>query len=243
MLADMSMARVKELSLPGVSQRYWKSADVLLVLDNGVAIRCHSQILSLHSAVFCNMLEDLGSQHNPKTPLPHFTEIPLPHFTEVECSAVLTDLYRHGASSSCGALQHSAQGAAIAVGRFAHTYDAPLALQRVQVYLRALMSARFRSKDSAELTGETCDEHVLAWAVMADKYDLHQLCGHCERAMVMHWDHFQDKTKLIDQLSSGALQRVAKGLSATVSANYGRICSIQKYPSVEHFITWRQQKQ
>ena len=54
--------------------------------------RCHSQILSLHSAVICDMLEDLGSQHRPsrlKTLLPHFTEIPLPDFTEAECSAVL----------------------------------------------------------------------------------------------------------------------------------------------------------
>ena len=71
-------------------------------------------------------------------------------------------------------------------------YDAPQALQRVQVYLTAFMSACFESKDPAELTGETCAEVVLAWAVMADKFDMHELCGHCERAMVMHWDQFQD---------------------------------------------------
>ena len=236
---------MKQLSLPGVSQRYWKSADVLIVLDNGVAFRCHSQILSLHSAVLCNMLEDLGSQHYPrvKTLLPQFTEIPLPHFTEAECIAVLTYLYLHGVPGRCAAFEHSAHYAAVAVGRFAHIYDAPHALQRVQVDLTAFMSGRFKSKDSAELTGQTCDENVLTWAVSADKYDMYELCGHCERPMVMHWDHFQDKHKLVDQLSSGALHRIARGLNAVVSANYGRTCSDQKYPSVHDFIAWKQEKQ
>ena len=80
------------------------------------------------------------------------------------------------------------------------------------------MSARFKSKDSVELTGVTCDKAVLAWAVMADNFDMQELCGQCERAMVMHWETFQDQSELIDQLSSGALQRIAKGLNAIVLA-------------------------
>ena len=40
--------------------------------------------------------------------------------------------------------------------------------------------------------------------------------------MMIHWDHFQDNSKLVDQLSSGALQRIARGLNATVSASCGR---------------------
>ena len=34
---------------------------------------------------------------------------------------------------------------------------------------------------------------VLEWAIMADKYDMQELCGHCERAMAMHWN-FQGQT-------------------------------------------------
>ena len=60
----VGMDDVKQLSLPNVSGDFMKSADVLLVLDDGTAIPCHSQILSLHSAVLCNMLADLASQQS-----------------------------------------------------------------------------------------------------------------------------------------------------------------------------------
>ena len=57
----ISMVNTKQLSLPNVSEAFMKTADVLLVLDDGLAILCHSQMLSLHSAVLCNMLADLAA--------------------------------------------------------------------------------------------------------------------------------------------------------------------------------------
>ena len=91
---------------------------------------------------------------------------------------------------------------------------------------------------------------------MADKFDMHELCGHCERAMVMYWESFQDKPHLVDQLSRGALQRTAKGLnwtllastehpSGNVSCSYkepGKYYTPQRYPTVQDVIAWRQQK-
>ena len=55
-------------------RRFNKAADVLLILDGGAAILCHSQILAMHSAVFCDMRSDLV-QHEGKV------RIPLPDFT------------------------------------------------------------------------------------------------------------------------------------------------------------------
>ena len=45
------MENVKQVSLPDVTEAFTKSADALLDLDDGIAIQCHSQILSMHSAV------------------------------------------------------------------------------------------------------------------------------------------------------------------------------------------------
>lgn len=80
---------IKRLALPDVSEDFMDSADVLLVLDDGVAIPRHSQILSLHSAVLRNMLADLpaGQRSGP------LIEVPLPNFREAQCSAVLVYLY------------------------------------------------------------------------------------------------------------------------------------------------------
>ena len=264
LLTSVSMATVKQWSSPNVSNRFMKCADVLLVLDDGVAIPCHSQILSLHSAVMSKMFEDLASQPNQTV------KIPLADFTEAQCVALLAYLYSHGVCSKGAAFDShdaAAHDAAVAVARFAHTYDAPHALHHVHVYLSAFMDARFTGKDCAGLTGETCDKVVLAWAVMADKLDMHDLCGHCERAMVMYWESFQDKPALLEQLSSGALQRIAKELNKSLTAPAvhqwssaasgfdayltvtnrpaeGMIkCSKQGYPGVREFIAWRRQKQ
>ena len=212
----MSTENTKQLTLPIVSKAFMDIADVLLVLDDGVAMPCHSQTLSMHSAVLCNMLADLAGQRNEKI------RIPLAGFTEAQCSALLKYLYSHGMSCSGAAFEsHDAADlvAAIVVARFAHTYNAPHALQHVQVYLTAFMKACFMCKNSSGLIEETSMKNVLTWAVMADKFDMHELCGHCERAMVMYWDTFQDKPDLLDQLSSGALQRIAKGLNGTLVAS------------------------
>ena len=89
----------KQLSLPNVSE-YMKCADVQLILDNRVAIPCHSQILSLHSAVLRNMLADLpASQHSERV------KLPLPDFTEAQCSAVLAHLYCNGVSNNGAAFK------------------------------------------------------------------------------------------------------------------------------------------
>ena len=80
------MENVKQWSLTNASQRFLNSADVLLVLDNGVAYPCHSQILSLRSAIICKMLEDLAIQHEQ-----HDKKVrtPLADFTEAQCSQLL----------------------------------------------------------------------------------------------------------------------------------------------------------
>ena len=79
------MENVQQMAWPDAqySDRYEKCADVLLVLDNGTAIPCHSQILSMHSAVLCNMLARLGR------PAQRESKVPLPDFTEAQCSALL----------------------------------------------------------------------------------------------------------------------------------------------------------
>ena len=79
-----------------------KAADVLLVLDNGVAVLCHSQILSMHSAVICNMLSDLA-QHEDKV------KIPLPDFTEAQCLALLAYLYANSLNSRGAAFETNAR--------------------------------------------------------------------------------------------------------------------------------------
>ena len=153
----------------------------------------------------------------------------------------------------------------VAVARFAHAYDVP----HVDAYLTAHVQAQCLSRDHCSLralTGCSC-EKLLAWALMADKYDMHELGGHCERAMMMNWSSFHGKPELVDQLSSSALQRIAKGLSNTLLAPIESIpyCdstfpkpksidysahqveeqirrSRQQYPDTRDFIAWRQQQ-
>ena len=220
------MENAKQLTLPNISEAYMKAADVLLVLDDGTAVLCHSQVLSMHSAVICNMLSDLASQHNEKVMIPlvdlteaqcsallaylhnqhnEKTRIPLADFTEEQCSALLAYLYDHSTSCKGAAFaghDTADHDAAVAVVRFAHIYDVPHALQHVQTYLTAFMETRFKSKQCAGMIEESCDKVVLEWAIMAEKFNMHELCGHCERAMMMYWECFDDKPELTDQLSS-----------------------------------------
>ena len=180
----ISMENGKQLSLPGASEAFMKTADVLLVLDDGMAILCHSQILSLNSAVLCNMLADLGpSQHNEKV------KVPLADFTEAQCMALLKYLYDHSVPNGGAAFKYhnsASLEAAVAVARFAHTHDAPHALRQVQAYLTGFVESHFKSKKDSELIWETRGKDVLASAIMADKFNMRELCGQCERAMVMH---------------------------------------------------------
>ena len=59
---------------------------------------------------------------------------------------MLTYMYHHGVYSKRAAFEHDAHGAAIAVGRFAHIYDAPHALQLVQGCLTAFHECAFRKQ-------------------------------------------------------------------------------------------------
>lgn len=68
---------------------------------------------------------------------------------------------------------------------------------------------------------------------------MHQVRGHCERAMVMHWKHFQDEPHLVDQLSRGALQRIVKGLNETLLAERGAAWPQEdRCPIASDFIAW-----
>ena len=186
------MDDAKLLPVPNTSGAFASIADVLLVLDDRKTMLCHSHILSTHSAELCNMFADLGaSQHNERVTLP------LADFTEAHCSAILTYLYQNGTTTKGPPFEeHNAAdlAAAVAVACFAHTYDAPHALRHVEAYLVAFMHKRFQyGHGCAGNTGTTCDINVLEWAVVADKYSMHELCSHCERAMVMNWGCFQDR--------------------------------------------------
>ena len=230
---------------------------MLLVLDNGTAVPCHSKMLYLHSAVLRNMLEDLAGQHDDEK-----IRIPLPCFTEAQCSALLKYLYTRklhtNALSSEGAAfagqgfeKHV--GAAADVVRFAHTYDAPHALQQVEEYTIAFLKQRtpqcfdeWTSAGAATLeesklfdrtTGRSFADTVLEWALMADQYDMQELCGHCEQAMVFYWERFQSKPDLVDQLSSCTLQRIAKGLSKALETAYGSTCV--SYLGKDDFTAWK----
>lgn len=106
--------------------------------------------------------------------------------------------------------------------------------------MTAHMKARYKSDGyDGGGTGKKCyKKQVLVWALMADNSDMHELCGHCERAMMMEWEHFANKPALADQLSSSAVQRIAEGLLLISGRYYPR-----RYPDVEDFIAWRHQKQ
>ena len=85
--ADTSTT-AKQLTPPKMSEAFMESADVLLLLDDGLAVPCHSHILSLHSAVLCNLLKESPRQHEGKV------RLPLADFTEAQCSALLNYFYR-----------------------------------------------------------------------------------------------------------------------------------------------------
>ena len=269
-LAHFSMEDVKKLSMPNVSEDFTESADAVLVLDDGKAIPCHSQLLLLHSAVLRNMFADLPAcKHDKKT------EIPLKDFTEAQCSALLAYFYSNGVYGK-GAAFAKHIDAAVDVARFAHTYNAPHALQQVQAYLIAFLDESLKVNEkwtgfvgksslSDQQTGKLYENSLLDWALMADRYDMPKLCGHCERTMVQFWNCFHDKPELIVQLSSGALKRIAKGLSRTLLAPRGKTPiyrssgkddqypakevdeiierARQNYPDVDDFIAWRQEEQ
>ena len=243
----------KQLSRPNISEAHMKSADVLLILDDGAAIPCHSQILSMHSAVLCNMLEDLAaSQHHEKV------KVPLPNFTQEQCLALLAYLCNNGVSSEGAAFVNHLDAAAD-LARFAHAYDAPHALRQMQAYLVASMSDQHFSvtssaghqhqhgeSKSCSPSGRSYDQTVLDWALMADKYDMHELRGHCDRAMAMHWRCYQDRPELLNQMSSSALQRIAKGLNealfVTAAYHEGSIKE-REFPDAHKFIAWGQHEE
>ena len=83
------MEGARELSLLNVSKEFMKSADVLLVLDNGMAILCHSQILSLHSAVLRNMLADLPAKEQDER-----LKIPLHRGAVLSAARILLQQWR-----------------------------------------------------------------------------------------------------------------------------------------------------
>ena len=241
----MGMLHPKQLASPNMSEAFMESADVLLVLDDGTAVPCHSHILSMHSAVLCNMLKDLARQHDEKV-----IRIPLEDFTEAQCSALLSYLYDNSLSCKGAAFaEHSAAAcdAAAVVARFAHTYDAPHALRHVEAFMAAFLDAHYTSKAAkpgAMFTWRSAFtwQDTLDWAVMADKFDMRELRGHCERAMVLHWKSFSRSPGLVDQLSRSALQRITKGLNAMlVAEREARGTQGHKYPPVRDFIAWGKQ--
>ena len=220
----------KHLSLPNVADDFMKTADALLVLDDGVAIRCHSQILCLHSAVLRNMLADLAaSQHTKRV------RIPLADFTEAQCTELLAYLYNVGLSGKNMLFDYddtADYSAAVAVARFAHIYDAPHALRHAEAYLNIKVTVWTESECNNH------DQDVLDLAVMADKFDMHRLCGACERAIMMQWGKFAGYDQ-VKQLSVGALKRIATGLHTTLQA-----CSEPEqraYPAERDMVAWRQQ--
>ena len=71
---------------------------------------------------------------------------------------------------------------------------------------------------------------------------MHKLCGYCERAMVMYWNTFQDRPDMLNQLSSGALQRIAKGLNGSLLASTEHplqsvLCIIENQENTTHYIS------
>lgn len=247
------MKNAKQLTLPNISKAFMDLADVLLVLDDGAVVPCHSQTLAMHSAVLCNMFSDLAGQRNEKI------RIPLAEITEAQCSALLGYLY--GMSGTGAAFkEHNAAAfdAAAAVARFAHTFDAPHVLEHIEGYMAAFLEENYKTKEEVVESGGSPFTfiHASNWAVMAEKFDMHQVHSQCKRAMVMYWEYFQDNPHLVDPLSRGALQRIAKGLHGTLLASTdhpsshvscsfkaaGKFCTPHKYPPVQDFIPWNQQK-
>ena len=92
--------------------------------------------------------------------------------------------------------EHSAAAfdAAAAVARFAHMYDMPHALRHVEAYMAAFLDKDHNTKGEVVTSGGSpfMFRHTSNWAVMAEKFGMHQVRGYCERDMVMYWEHFQD---------------------------------------------------
>ena len=228
----------KHLSVPNVSDDFMKTADVLLLLDSGAAILCHSQILCLHSAVLRNMLADLvASQRTTKR-----LRIPLADFTEAQCSALLAYFYNCGVSGKGTLLDYDDSAnysAAVAVARFAHKYDAPHALRHAEAHLAVMVEVwKSRAERSAQQLAGLTDQDVVDLAVMADKFDMHKLCGACERAMMVQWGTFAGYDQVM-QLSVGALKRIATGLHMTLQASLEP--EERAYPAERDMVAWRQQ--
>ena len=254
LLWRQSSMESEQPTLP-VSQAFMETADVLLVLDDGAAVPCHSQILAMHSPVLFSLLRDVPNEHN------EVVRIPLADFTQAQCSALLGCLYYNISSNGAAFETHGVpdQEAVAAVARFAHTYDSLHALQHLGTYLVAYVQRRFFSVSTGGAFGAACKRNLLTWAIMADKYDLQELCGYCELALIKYWDRFHDTLELVDQLSSGALQRVALGLNKTLSASRALVNQLSRqpcfqnapypeareseYPDVREVIAWRQRKQ
>ena len=78
---------------------------------------------------------------------------------------------------------------------------------------------------------------------MADRFDMPELRGHCERALVMCWGIFQDRPHLLEKLSCSALRRVAKGLNKAVLAAEKRHPKLApEYPDAKEMAAWGQHK-
>ena len=118
---------------------------------------------------------------------------------------------------------------------------------------------RFSSHSTGGAFGAACKRNLLVWAIMADKFGMAELCGHCELALMKFWDCFHASPEA-DQLSSGALQRIALGLNKTLLALRAQVNQLSRrdpcfqeapyheeresqYPGVHEVIAWRQEKQ
>ena len=127
------------------------------------------------------------------------------------------------------------------MARFAHTHDAPHVLRHIEAYLTAFM-AQFDGKPrvlSFGRPGVCSSKDFLDWAVMANRLDMLELRGHCERALVMCWGIFQDRPNDLDKLSRSAFRRIAKGLNkALLASEKRRSGRALVYPTVGDMIAW-----
>ena len=97
---------------------------------------------------------------------------------------------------------------------------------------------KFKAERSAQQLAGLNDQDVLGLAVMADKLDMHKLCGACERAMMVQWGKFAGYDQVM-QLSVGALKRIAVGLHMTLQASTAP--EQRAYPAKLDMVAWRQQ--
>ena len=81
--------------------------------------------------------------------------------------------------------------AAVAVVRFARTYDMPHASQYIHAYLTAVVKTCFKSKQCAGIIGCFCAQNGAGVGVMADEFNMHDAIAnepwcHCERTMMIY---------------------------------------------------------